>query len=599
MFSLLQVYSENAWMPVFRQVFHSHNKIGSFVHFCHLCAFAMRFPLKDKPFLPPPFVDLPIGMTPLQVDRFLREQRLDELHRKLNAGILEFFDADIRPPSPPPIYDRNGGRVNTRDVRVRTAMQNEMQRLCEFMVNNLEGFTPPPDYRPTKKIRRIEFPHEKYPDYNFMGIIIGPRGCNHKRLEAESGCTISVRGRGTQKEGKRDHQTDEEACMPMHVHIMGDTDEAVERAVALVEPLLDPLHPAHEEFKRRGLEQLALVNGVNYSDLDQRRCAICQALGHLAHECPDNQELQPFKRPEVRCAICGDMGHVTMDCKMRRPDAIGAGGIRPPPPPPGGGRALPYRSGVDHHKMDLEYRKMMDELSGDKSGLGALDAPRAPPGPTGAGRSPMGASPVSQGYTPPPGVSPAGPNGAGSPYAGRAPPPPVVLGQHRVGPGMPPPHMMPMNRMGVPGSWGGPGSPGGPPPVGDMHWGNPMRPPMGMMPMGGVPQAGMPWPMMQYPPAPQPFGEGGMPMMGEYYFCMWGGPMGPPMGYGAPPGGGQWPMPPPGGCPPASGGPAGGPPQSSSGTPTPPAMPPPSAPSMPPPPMPGGSADPDSMECGD
>ncbi|KAL8452678.1 hypothetical protein Emed_001242 [Eimeria media] len=472
----------------------------------------------DKAFLPPPFVDLPIGMTPLQVDRFLREQRLDELHRKLNAGILEFFDADIRPPSPPPVYDRNGGRVNTRD----------------------------------------------YPDYNFMGIIIGPRGCNHKRLEAESGCTISVRGRGTQ------------------------------RAVALVEPLLDPLHPAHEEFKRRGLEQLALVNGVNYSDLDQRRCAICQALGHLAHECPDNQELQPFKRPEVRCAICGDMGHVTMDCKMRRPDAIGAGGIRPPPPPPGAGRALPYRSGADQHKMDLEYRKMMDELSGDKSGLGALDAPRAPPGPAGAGRSPMGASPASQGYTPPPGVSPAGPNGVGSPYPGRAPPPPVVLGQHRMGPGMPPPHMMPMNRMGAPGSWGGPGGPGAPPPVGDMHWGNPMRPPMGMMPMGGVPP-GMPWPMMPYPPAPQPFGDGGMPMMG-----MWGGPMGPPMGYGAPPaGGGQWPMPPPGGCPPASGGPPGGPPQSNSGTPTPPAMPPPSAPSMPPPPMPGGSADPDSMECGD
>ncbi|KAL8437494.1 hypothetical protein ACSSS7_000876 [Eimeria intestinalis] len=570
--------------------------------------------------------------------------------RKLNAGILEFFDADIRPPSPPPVYDRNGGRVNTRDVRVRTAMQNEMQRLCEFMVNNLEGFTPPPDYRPTKKVRRIEFPHEKgggimvdlcviarffqYPDYNFMGIIIGPRGCNHKRLEAESGCTISVRGRGTQKEGKRDHQTDEEACMPMHVHIMGDTDEAVEvsshhprldlspasglqqhsyqmglhsseritlffflcfvlqRAVALVEPLLDPLHPAHEEFKRRGLEQLALVNGVNYSDLDQRRCAICQALGHLGvspNKPVNSRSLQGYKLITglngnlkfcikskyaclslQRCAICGDLGHVTMDCKMRRPDAIGAGGIRPPPPPPGAGRPLSYRSGVDHHKMDMEYRRMMDELSGDKSGLGALDVPRPPPGPAGPGRSPVGASPASQGYTPPPGVSPAGPNGVGSPYPGRAPPPPVVLGQHRMGPGMPPPHMMPMNRMGVPGSWGGPWAPGGPPPPGgDMHWGNSMRPPMGMMPMGGVPPG------------------------------MWGGPMGPPMGYGAPTGGGKWPMPPPDGCPPASGVSPVGPPQSGSSTPMPPAMPPPSAPSMPPPPMPGGSADPDSMECGD
>lgn len=55
----------------------------------------------------------------------------------------------------------------------------------------------------------------------------------------------------------------------------------LQKAVALIEPLLDPLHPAHEEFKRKGLEQLALVNGVNYGDLDQRRCAICQGVGHL------------------------------------------------------------------------------------------------------------------------------------------------------------------------------------------------------------------------------------------------------------------------------------------------------------------------------
>ncbi|CDJ39742.1 zinc knuckle domain-containing protein, putative [Eimeria tenella] len=325
----------------------------------------------DKPFLPPPFVDLPIGMTPLQVDRFLREQRLEELSRKLQQSRLELGDADIRPASPAPVYDKNGGRVNTREARAKAAMLAEQQSLLEFMLGSLKGFVAPPDFRPAKKIRRIEFPHEKYPDYNFMGIIIGPRGCNHKRLEAESGCTISVRGRGTQKEGKRDHQTDEEASMPMHVHIMGDTDEAVERAVALVEPLLDPLHPAHEEFKRRGLEQLALVNGVNYGELDQRRCALCQALGHLAHECPDNRDLQPFKRPEVRCAICGDLGHVTMDCKMRRGDgAAAAAGTaaaaaargRPPPPPPMGMRP-PMRSGADSYRIDMVSRSSSSSSS--------------------------------------------------------------------------------------------------------------------------------------------------------------------------------------------------------------------------------------------
>lgn len=130
---------------------------------------------------------------------------------------------------------------------------------------------------------------------------------------------------------------------------------------------------------------------------------------------------------------------------------------------------------------------MMDELSGDKSGLGALDAPRGHAGAGGPPRSPMGTSPGSQGYTPPPGVSPAGPDGNGaSPFGGRPPPPPLVLGHNRMGGGMPPPHMMPMNHGGSRGSWGGPGVPL--PMGGDMHWGgNPMRPPMGMMPIRGIP----------------------------------------------------------------------------------------------------------------
>lgn len=62
-----------------------------------------------------------------------------------------------------------------------------------------------------------------------MGLIIGPRGCNHKRLETESGAQISIRGKGTQKEGKRsDHQTDEEAAMPMHVYVCAENEDAVD-----------------------------------------------------------------------------------------------------------------------------------------------------------------------------------------------------------------------------------------------------------------------------------------------------------------------------------------------------------------------------------
>lgn len=59
----------------------------------------------DKPYKPQPFIDLPMGLTSTEVDQFLREQRLDELSDKIRDKQLERPDRDIRPPSPPPVYD--------------------------------------------------------------------------------------------------------------------------------------------------------------------------------------------------------------------------------------------------------------------------------------------------------------------------------------------------------------------------------------------------------------------------------------------------------------------------------------------------------------
>lgn len=352
---------------------------------------ATRFgPKEDKPYNPPPFVDLPPGLTPLQMDQFLREQRLEELSLKLEKGELEFGDPDIRPPSPPPAYDRNGTRTNMRETRVRNAMLSEHQRLIEYMAKTVLGFIPPNDFKPVKKIRRIIIPQEKYPEYNFMGLIIGPRGCNHKRLESESGAQISIRGRGTQKEGKKtDHQTEEEAGMPQHIHIAADTEESLDKAVSLIEPLLNPFHPAHEEFKKKGLEQLALVNGVSLTKIDSR-CTVCGAVGHLSWECPD-ADFQSFQKANVKCGLCGDKGHVTMDCKLAKglsseelaeiekrtqgiqhggPQHFGGGGgvkaqpttIPPPPPPP----PPPPRRQVDPLQLDMEFSQMMSEISRGK-----------------------------------------------------------------------------------------------------------------------------------------------------------------------------------------------------------------------------------------
>ncbi|KEG02653.1 hypothetical protein YYE_02482 [Plasmodium vinckei vinckei] len=333
-----------------------------------------------KPYLPLPFVDFPPGLTPSQLDQFLREQRYDELTKKLNKGELEHVDPDIRPASPPPIYDKNGNRINTREARIKNSMIEEHHRLVEYLLKHVEGFVAPSNYKPIKKIRKIEIPIDKYPEYNFMGLIIGPRGCNHKRLEAESGAQISIRGKGTQKEGKKtDHQTDIEANMPKHVHISGDTEECVERAVSLITPLLDPTHPLHEEFKKKGLEQLALVNGINLNQLETQRCAMCNSTTHLTHECPENMNIQNFKKPEIKCNLCGDHGHITLDCKLAKQNNFMKNNFDPaniPAPPPDDGMTstydrknnYPYINKQDKTQMDMEYQKMMSELNKDWDG---------------------------------------------------------------------------------------------------------------------------------------------------------------------------------------------------------------------------------------
>ncbi len=50
-----------------------------------------------------------------------------------------------------------------------------------------------------KKTRKLYIPIKKYPEYNFIGLIIGPRGITQKNMERETGAKIAIRGRGSVK----------------------------------------------------------------------------------------------------------------------------------------------------------------------------------------------------------------------------------------------------------------------------------------------------------------------------------------------------------------------------------------------------------------
>lgn len=398
--------------------------------------------MDDKPYKPLTYVDLPDGLSKDEVDQFLREQRLEDLHRKIASFEVEDVDPDIRPPSPPPVFDKSGNRLNARDQRIKKAMAAEYNRLVRYMVKHVEGYSPPADWKPQKLMKKMIIPMDKYPQAPFMGVIIGPRGVNHKRLQETTGCRIFIRGR----EIGDKWQSDEEAMMPQHIHVEGDTEEQILLAEKLIDPLLNPESAEFEYARTHGMQQLAMVNGFTLSKAEQR-CGICGALGHLGFECPETNN-NNYKMAEVICTICGDKGHVAMDCKKAAEKHQQEN--------------RDWKSQAEKKRaMDQEYINMMNELN-QPDGAGATPkaapggpTPKAPP-PTNVPPRPTG--PMAPGPQQPmqPGMHPTTMGGGVQP-AGMQPAQPKDGGMQ---PGVTPPGIKPN-----PGPVGAVGAPGAPNPI--------------------------------------------------------------------------------------------------------------------------------------
>lgn len=63
-----------------------------------------------------------------------------------------------------------------------------------------------------------------------MGRIIGPKGATQKKLEKESGCKISIRGKGSSTNKRTEVASNEQ----LHIYLQADTDEQIEKGRELV-----------------------------------------------------------------------------------------------------------------------------------------------------------------------------------------------------------------------------------------------------------------------------------------------------------------------------------------------------------------------------
>jgi len=343
------------------------------------------------------------GVSQAQLDNYAIHLRLEEINRKLRLNDFippereryvgdftvtsECANVIIRSPSPPPTYDGHGRRTNTREVRYRKKLEDERIRLVDRAMKNDPNFRPPVEYHQQKRSQRpsdkVYIPVKEFPEINFFGLLVGPRGNSLKKMERESGAKISIRGKGSVKEGKaRPDQYADDAEEDLHCLVLAETEEKVAACVKMINKVIETVRPpawvirlllkgfqaastpeGQNDHKRNQLRELAALNGTLRDDENQI-CQNCGGLGHRKYDCPEQRNFTA----NIICRVCGSAGHMARDCTVNKdPNAVVMG--TPPTMMKGG--------------FDSEYASLMAELG--ESGRGAGDTTKSSWGAPSAG----------------------------------------------------------------------------------------------------------------------------------------------------------------------------------------------------------------------
>ncbi|KAG5421430.1 BBP [Candida metapsilosis] len=270
-------------------------------------------------------------LTQEQLDAYQQVFRIEEISELLrksqqqHRSLLEFLPSSHltpgsnykRDPSPPPKYDKQGNRINTREQRVREALEKERHELVELAASNIQNYIAPSDYRkPAKTFEKLYIPVKDYPDINFVGFLIGPRGRTLKRLQDESGARLQIRGKGSVKEGKSAQLAIEDQSSTgvdsteddLHVLITSDSQQKIAKAVKLANEVIEKLvfsPVGQNELKREQLKELAVLNGT------------LRETKPFDPEAYQKRQQRSFDITKIVCRICGKVGHYARDCNQR------------------------------------------------------------------------------------------------------------------------------------------------------------------------------------------------------------------------------------------------------------------------------------------
>ncbi|KAG8381347.1 hypothetical protein BUALT_Bualt06G0112900 [Buddleja alternifolia] len=156
---------------------------------------------------------------------------------------------------------------------------------------------------PAKKfVKKIFVPVKEYPTYNFIGLILGPKGNTQKKMEKESGAKIYIRGKGSWEP--------DEVEEDLHVLVEANDQKALDIAVAMIEKLLIPVADLNNGHKKAQLEELAKLRGTYKG---HNICDLCKEGGHIRIACP----LRDSTFENACCDVCGGFGHSTSNCRTK------------------------------------------------------------------------------------------------------------------------------------------------------------------------------------------------------------------------------------------------------------------------------------------
>ncbi|KAG8365194.1 hypothetical protein BUALT_Bualt18G0079000 [Buddleja alternifolia] len=123
-----------------------------------------------------------------------------------------------------------------------------------------------------KRTIRVDIPVDQYPNYNFVGRLLGPRGNSLKRVEATTDCRFLIRGRGSIKDPVREEMMRgkpgyEHLNEPLHILIEAELpveiiDTRLMQAREILEDLLKPMDESQDFYKKQQLRELAVLNGT-------------------------------------------------------------------------------------------------------------------------------------------------------------------------------------------------------------------------------------------------------------------------------------------------------------------------------------------------